>query len=197
MIDYPVKKYSIIGCCGITCGLCPRYYTEGPSRCPGCSGPDFLKVNSSCGFITCCVKNKGLEACGECNEFPCERIDKLYVENYDSFVTHKNMIPNLKFIEEKGIEEFIKILKKRVKILEEMLNKFNDGRSKNFFCLASALISIDGLENSIKEANEKIKTMKIKNDDKKAKSKILKESLNNYAKKEKVILKLNKPPHWK
>ena len=197
MIDYPVKKYPIIGCCGITCGLCPRYYTVGPSRCPGCSGPDFLKVNTSCGFITCCVKNKKLETCGECNEFPCERIDKLSVENYDSFVTHKNMIPNLKFIEEKGKEEFIKILKKRVKILEEMLYHYNDGRSKNFFCLASALLSIDNLENSIKEANEKIKTLKIKNDDKKAKSKILKEVLNNYAKKEGIILKLNKPPHWK
>jgi hypothetical protein len=23
-----------IGCCGIDCGLCPRYYTDGPSRCP-------------------------------------------------------------------------------------------------------------------------------------------------------------------
>ena len=197
MANSLVKKYPIIGCCGISCGLCPRYYTEGPSRCPGCSGPDFFKVNSSCGFITCCVKDKGLEICGECEEFPCKRIDKMFVKNYDSFVTHKNMEVSLKYVNQNGLEKFIKILNKRIKLLEEMLNVFNDGRSKSFFCLASAILSIDGLENSIKEAKEKIKTLKIKNDDYKAKSKVLKEILNRIANKEKVILKLDKPPHWK
>jgi hypothetical protein len=41
----PVKIYPTIGACGLDCGLCTRYYTVGPSRCPGCCGPDsFTKV---------------------------------------------------------------------------------------------------------------------------------------------------------
>ena len=57
------KKYPTIGCCGIDCGLCPRYYTEGKSRCPGCFGPQFMDImGQSCSFITCCVKNKNHKA---------------------------------------------------------------------------------------------------------------------------------------
>jgi hypothetical protein len=37
--EYHIKKYPTIGVCGLDCGLCPRYYTIGPSRCPGCAGP--------------------------------------------------------------------------------------------------------------------------------------------------------------
>ncbi|MBP7049418.1 MAG: DUF3795 domain-containing protein [Phycisphaerae bacterium] len=67
------KKYPTIGVCGLDCGLCPRYYTAGPSRCLGCAGPDFPNRHPSCSFITCCVKKKGLEVCGECPDFPCSK----------------------------------------------------------------------------------------------------------------------------
>ena len=59
---YPIKKYPTIGVCGLDCGLCPRYYTIGPSRCPGCAGPDFFNKHPSCSFITCCVKKIGNKA---------------------------------------------------------------------------------------------------------------------------------------
>lgn len=37
------KKIYTLGCCGLDCGLCPRFYTEGSSRCPGCCGENFEK----------------------------------------------------------------------------------------------------------------------------------------------------------
>ncbi|TET26129.1 MAG: DUF3795 domain-containing protein, partial [Dehalococcoidia bacterium] len=55
MDKYPLKKYPIVGACGLNCGLCPRYYTQGTSRCPGCCGPDFWQKHPGCAFITCCV----------------------------------------------------------------------------------------------------------------------------------------------
>lgn len=188
-----IKKYPTLGCCGLDCGLCPRFYTEGSSRCPGCCGLGFFNKHPSCGFITCCVKNKGLEVCSECVEFPCKRFDDWFGNQaYDSFLTHKKAEPNHLFITEKGLEKFLEQQRKRIKLLEIMLKDFDDGRSKSFFCLSATLLSIQGIKDSIKKAREKTK-----NDDIKIKAKILKESLKETAEKEKVELKLIKPPHWK
>jgi hypothetical protein len=60
-VDKLIKKYHTLGCCGIDCGLCPRYYTEGASRCPGCFGENYKKKHPPCSFATCCVKNNNLK----------------------------------------------------------------------------------------------------------------------------------------
>ena len=57
------KKNNTIGCCGIDCGLCPRYISKSKSACPGCGAADFFSKHPSCGFLTCCAKNHGLEVC--------------------------------------------------------------------------------------------------------------------------------------
>ena len=90
------KEYNTIGCCGIDCGLCPRFYTKGDSVCPGCGGPDFKEKHPSCGYLTCCSIKKGLEVCSECDEYPCSRYDA-EKKGLDSFVTHKKVFPNLEF----------------------------------------------------------------------------------------------------
>ena len=106
-----LKKYPQIAACGLDCGLCPRYYTAGPSRCPGCGGPDFTSKHPSCSFITCCVKKKNLEVCGECPDFPCVKFKS--AEEYDnlkdssSYPSYKKVLPNLWFIKEHGIVRFI------------------------------------------------------------------------------------------
>lgn len=187
------KKYPTLGCCGLDCGLCPRYYTVGPSRCPGCCGKDFFKVNPGCGFTTCCVKKKNLVVCAECNDFPCKRFDDWFGDKtYDSWLSHRKAEPNLKFIKEKGLEEFIKQQQKRIKLLHKMLKNYNEGRSKSFYCLSVTLLSIEGIEKSIQIAHDKSKGLDLK-----AKAKILKEELKKTAEKEKVELKINKPPTWK
>ena len=194
------KKYPTIGCCGIDCGLCPRYYTEGKSRCPGCFGQDFLKVmGQTCSFITCCVKNKNLETCGECGEFPCSKFNSKWfgTDAYDSFVTHKQTMNNLANIKRIGMEKFLDHQKKRIDFLGEMLNDFNDGRSKNFYCISTALLSIQGIKEALKNARIKIIKMNIQKKDNKSKAKILKENLVKIAQKEDVKLKLDKPPNWK
>ena len=194
------KKYPSIGCCGIDCGLCPRYYTEGKSRCPGCFGQKFLEVmGQSCSFITCCFKEKKLETCGECKDFPCSKFDSKWFgkDAYDSFVTHKKAIPNLNFIKNKGFEEFLKQQEKRIVFLREMLTDFNDKRSKSFFCLASALLPVEIIEESLKSARDSIKKLKIKKDNLKDKAKILRDFLQSAADKEGIKLKLQKPPNWK
>lgn len=187
------KKYPTLGCCGLDCGLCPRYYIKGLSRCPGCCGKDFFKVNPGCGFTTCCFKKNDLVVCAECTDYPCKRFDDWFGDKaYDSWLTHRKSEPNLKFIKEKGLEEFIRRQQIRIKLLEKMLKNYNEGRSKSLFCLSVTLLSIKGIEKSIQIANDKSKGLDLK-----SKAKILKEELNKTADKEKVKLKLNKPPNWK
>jgi len=188
--EYPVKKYPTIACCGLDCGLCPVYYTKGPSRCPGCCGPDFFNKHPSCSIITCCVKKYSFETCAECAEFPCSKINKW--DKYDSFISHRVSLLNLRLIKEEGIENFKTQQKKRMEILEDMLENFNEGRSKSFFCIATALLPIEDLEQALMKSNEQIKNEGIDLKDLKAKSKILKAFLNQYADKREIESKLRR-----
>jgi len=184
-MNEPVKTYPAIGVCGLDCGLCPRYYTDGVSRCPGCCGPEFPSKHPSCSFITCCVKRKNLEVCAECSDFPCSkfRSDEEYqkVKESSSYPSYKKVMPNLNFVKEHGIEKFIGQQKKRIELLEKMLTSFNDGRSRSFYYKSAALLDLTTLENSLDEAIQKVKTGNIKPNDTKTKAKILKGILSEIA----------------
>lgn len=190
MTTTPIKKCPTIACCGLDCGLCPTYYTEGPSKCPGCCGPDFFTKHPSCPIITCCVKENSFETCAECEEIPCSKLKDW--DKGDSFICHRKSLFNLKFIRENGVEEFIIQQKKRMALLEKMLKEFNDGRSKSFYCIAAALLPMSELETALKDSERKIKEDAISLDDLKAKSKILKKFLDDSAQKEGIELKLRK-----
>ena len=190
MIIHPTKIYPTLGCCGLDCGLCPRYYTVGSSRCPGCCGPDFWQKHPGCSIITCCVKRKNLEVCAECSEFPCSKFKD--TGKYDSFLTHKKIMSNLNSIKEYGTKKFIEKQKKRIKLLNEMLKKYDDGRSKSFYCIATTLLSIRDIEISLDKSKQKIKEDKIGLENIKTRSKILKGFLNKSAYKRGVELKLRK-----
>ncbi len=194
MSEHPIKNYPTIGCCGLDCGLCPRYYTIGSSKCPGCCGPDFFTKHPSCSYITCCVKKTGLEVCAQCGEFPCSRFES-WLENggeYDSFLTHKKAKPNLDFIQTYGLERFVGQQRKRVELLEKMLKNFDDGRSKSFYCIATTLLPITDLETSLEKTEQRLKADKINIGDTRIKSKILKEFLSESATRNEVELRLRK-----
>jgi hypothetical protein len=192
MKEQPVKTYPTLGCCGLDCGLCPRYYTVGTSRCPGCAGSDFFNKHPSCGHVTCCVKKKGLEVCAQCDEFPCSKfaswLDKWVIE--DSFLTYQKIKSNLYFIRERGLDKFLKQQKKRIKLLERMLEDFDDGRSKSFYCIATTLLPVAELETLINEAERRMKVEKVKANDTQTKAKILRELLSDFAAKGGVELQL-------
>ncbi|MCK4528547.1 DUF3795 domain-containing protein [candidate division WOR-3 bacterium] len=190
MEKHPIKTHPTLGCCGLDCGLCPRYYTVGNSRCPGCCGPDFWQKHPSCSFITCCVKKRNLEVCAECSEFPCSKFKD--AGKYDSFLTYKRVIQNLDFIKEHGVEEFIEQQKKRIELLLIMLKHFDDGRSKSFYCIATTLLSIKDLKGALDNAEQKIKEDKSESDDTKTRAKLLKGFLNDIAAREGIELTLRK-----
>ena len=180
--DESVKKYNNLGCCGIDCGLCPRFYTDGNSKCPGCFGPDFSKKHPSCSVANCCFREKRIEVCGLCGDFPCGKYGNREKILKDSFVSHKKIFQNHDFIKKNGLAAYIKEQKSRINLLDILLTKYNDNKSKSYYCLAAAILKIDAI-NKIKEYIKEEKVTDIG---------ILKNKINELAKEENIELKLDK-----
>jgi len=91
----------LVGACGIYCGSCDVYVAhrtddlekkakiaEDISKqfgkeikpeqiiCDGCNGEDSLCWGKNC-LVRVCVKEKGVTACFECNEYPCKKLKEL------------------------------------------------------------------------------------------------------------------------
>ena len=111
-------KKELIAPCGMNCNVCSNYLalindTKAKGvKLPYCIG--CRQRDKKCSFVKkkCkkLLKNK-IEFCYECDEFPCELIIKLgkgYEERY-----HMNMVDNLKYIKEHGMDEFLKAEKKK------------------------------------------------------------------------------------
>jgi hypothetical protein len=172
-----LKRHDLIGCCGISCGLCPRYQSKAKSRCLGC-GPD--GHCSYCSIFRCCVIKRNYQTCADCTEFPCNKFEKWF--DGDSFVTHRKCFPNINKIKEIGIDAFLKEQQERKELLELMLEKYNTGRSASLFCLASALLSIKSLNEALEQIDD------IRTDKPQAFTRLIQE----LAERENVSLKLRK-----
>ena len=145
-----VRKYPRFSACGLNCGLCPRYYTVGTSRCPGCAGEGFSEVHPPCGILSCSLR-KGWEYCFLCDEFPCKKYDG--VDEYDSFITHKNQFSDMERAKKIGVAAYEEELDTKIQILEELIKNYDDGRRKGFFCLAVNLLSFEDVRLVMEQIN--------------------------------------------
>ncbi|MDD3919527.1 MAG: hypothetical protein PHX52_03015 [Candidatus Pacebacteria bacterium] len=102
-------------------------------------------------------------------------------------MTHKKVFANLDYIKTNGIKIFIDNQNVRIEILNYLLTNFDDGRSKNFYCISCALLPVDKLQevhSFAKTLNEKIEA--------KEKCKLINNSLTKIADLINIDLKLNK-----
>jgi len=93
-------------------------------------------------MLSCCQR-KGLEYCFECEEFPCKKYEG--VDLSDSFVTHKNQFRDMEKAKRIGMTAYRAELDEKVRILETLLQKYDDGRRKSFFCLAVNLLDLEDI----------------------------------------------------
>jgi hypothetical protein len=150
--NHPIKKHPIIAACGLDCGLCPAFHRDTKSRCPGCCGEGFWDNHPGCAFITCCVKQKGLEVCAQCVEFEfCPRIMKhlKIAASADSLLSYLPIAGNFEFVQKYGIEAWVKREKSKMAFLENLLKNYNDGRSKSFYCLSLQLLPLEHLKKAL------------------------------------------------
>ena len=104
-----IVTISEIGCCGAYCKTCIEQMKEKYPEiklCPGCkfgykSGKRDIN-RAKCKIKICCFKERGLETCADCSDFPCEISEVFYGKGREKY--RKNVL----FIKKHGYEEFLK-----------------------------------------------------------------------------------------
>jgi hypothetical protein len=174
------KPRDLAACCGLYCGLCPRFQSTAPSRCSGCH---LAPVHDYCGVYRCCVTKRGFHTCAECEEYPCDRlIGGLGIEKgLDSFVSHKPAQPNLERIRRSGLARHLAGQEARRAILEELLRRWNDGRSMSLYCRAAALLPTQALRRSVDRTERAVARARVAARDRKARAAAMREALADRA----------------
>jgi hypothetical protein len=179
------SKYPEIGVCGLSCRLCPGYVMKTKSRCPGCKTE--WRFGGPCSILHCAVK-RNIEFCGDCEEsITCEKCKRHRElgKKYDSFKCYQKLEDDIAFMDKYGLAEFRKSQKVREKLLWKMLDEFNEGRSKSYFCLAATVLEVNELESALAEGKRDSKGLDIKE-----KAKLLHSILDRIAAEKNYYLKL-------
>jgi len=98
--------------------------------------------------LGCCQRN-GFEHCFECEEFPCKKYDGADLS--DSFITHKNQFVDMDKAKRIGMDAYAAELNEKIAILVKLLENYNDGRRKSFFCIAVNLLDLQDVNEIMKE----------------------------------------------
>lgn len=179
-----------IGICGLSCRLCPKYHTEGVSRCDGCKTAS--RMGAGCPFITCAIRRKGIEFCWDCDEgAACDKWagHRAFSRQYDTFVCYQKLEDNIAIAERDGIGALDELHQAKLRLLAQMLREFNDGRSKSRFCVAATVLGIDELEGVLATARDASSGLDIK-----AKAKVLHTMLDELERRQQQILRLRRWP---
>jgi len=152
--------------------------------CPGCGGG---AGNQGCSIAKCSLRHENIEYCYLCNEYPCEKYKS--IDKFDSFITHRNQLKDMKKSQEIGTEQYNSELIEKSEILKHLLENYNDGRRKSFFSIAVNLLDLHDLKNIIEQINSKTACENL----------VLKEKANvavtvfqTAAEQKNIVLKLNK-----
>ena len=157
MTEYS-RKEPYFSLCGLNCCLCPRFHTDGSSKCPGCGGPDFVKKHPTCSVVTCNKKHDSVEYCFECSEYPCQKYKE--PSKVDSFISYKEVLNNFDAAQ-KDLSNYLKDLNKRYVYLSDLIKNYNDGKMKELYCIALNNLPLDEIEQIMKQikANNEILKM--------------------------------------
>ena len=175
------RDNQLFSLCGLNCGLCPMHLNK---YCPGCGGGE---GNQSCKIAKCSLGHDGVEYCFQCSEYPCEKYT--HMDDFDSFITHRNRKADLKKAKEIGIEAYNAEQVEKTEILNLLLTNYNDGRKKTLFCIAVNLLELQEINEILMqiEGNPEQKRFTLKE-----KSSYVAGQFQNVAKRKNIELKLRK-----
>jgi len=147
------REFPLFSLCGLNCGLCPRYHTDGESKCPGCGGENFHLKHPACAVITCNRKHEQVEYCFQCSSYPCGKYSK--ASEVDSFISYRNVTSDFAKAK-RDHDQYKRQLGEKVDMLQFLINNYNDGRRKNFYCNAVNLLDLETSQDIMTEIKEKI-----------------------------------------
>ena len=146
---------------------------------------------AACGLVTCCVKKRGLETCAQCVDWAnCEKVARLLdsAKHRDSFISYQPLAANFAFIQKNGIEEFVRLEIEKQKFLRHLIDNYNEGRSKSFYCTGCQLIPLDKLKEALADAETGITEAA----DIKEKARLVREAITSLAHTLQIDMKLRK-----
>lgn len=173
--------------CGLNCALCVMRLD---GYCPGCGGGP---GNQGCTIARCSLSHgspggKPLAYCFECGEYPCARYEN--IDAYDSFITHRRQLADMEKAKNSGLSPCHEALDAKEAILRSLLEGYNDGRRKTFFCLAVNLLSREDAE----AAMEQIEKRALPSMTMKEKARIAVSCFEELGDRRGIALRLNKKP---
>lgn len=173
------RKNSLFSLCGLNCGLCPMLLGN---HCGGCGNG-----NQSCKIAKCSLEHGKVAYCYECIQYPCEKYQ--HIDAYDSFITHRRQKSDLEKAQSIGIEQYNLEQREKTKILSYLLSHYNDGRKKNFFCVAVNLLELSELQEAVEqiESNEELPLLPLKE-----RCSYVAEVIQKIADRKEITLQLNK-----
>jgi hypothetical protein len=184
-------KYPEIGICGLSCQLCPNYLSTSKSRCLGCKSAQRMAVG--CPFISCAIKKKEVEFCWDCPEaLTCKtwKDHREFSLLHDTFKCYQTLDKDIIFEKKNGLREFLFAQTLRTDLLKKMLQDFDEGRSKSYYCIVATVFMPYEIRDALEKAWEVIEastTLAIKE-----KAKLLHSILDEKAKEKGYNLKLRK-----
>ena len=135
------RKNQLFSLCGLNCGLCPMRLGN---YCGGCGNG-----NQSCKIARCSLEHGKMEYCYECQQYPCEKYQ--HMDEYEVFITSRRRKADLERAGSIGIEQYNLEQQEKVQILSFLLSHYNDGRRKNFFCVAVNLLELSEIQEAMKQ----------------------------------------------
>ncbi|MEG0240611.1 DUF3795 domain-containing protein [Anaerorhabdus sp.] len=145
-MDKFTRNNQYLSLCGLNCSLCSMNLGK---YCPGCGQGC---GNQLCAIARCSMKKSNFEYCIECNEYPCTYYHD--IDKYDSFITHQNQKSNLEKIKTMGSDTYNQEQIEKREILEFLLEHYNDGCRKTFYCLAINLLELNDIRSVIKSSEQ-------------------------------------------
>jgi len=175
------RNHPLFSLCGLNCGLCPMHLDN---YCPGCGGG---VGNQSCTIARCSLQHGGIEYCYLCDEYPCKKYAD--IDMFDSFITHHNQLKDLEKVKKIGIDAYQIELIEKIEILRYLLANYNDGRRKNFFCIAVNLLELQDVKSILEQIATETKAVNLTL---KEKAILAVNLFQSMAVRRNIVLKLNK-----
>jgi hypothetical protein len=104
----------------------------------------------------------------------------------DSFISYRPLAANFTFIQKYSIEEFARREMAKMELLGYLLEHFDEGRSKTFYCTTCQLLPLDSLKAALAKAEMEIS----ENADIKEKTRLIRAAISRLADELGIDLKL-------
>lgn len=176
--DNFVRTDTLFSLCGLNCNLCPSFVR---GTCHGCAADSPCAL--TCTIAPCSVKHGNVQYCFLCEEYPCKKFDNF--DQHDSMVLHRNIKKDVEKAKRIGLEAYRDEQREKKKILDRLLNDYDDGEKDVFFCLAVNMLELADLKEVLEQAEETTGAMSVSD-----KAEWIERELHTTAEKSGLVLEL-------